>query len=252
MLAALPLSLSIGAVVIVTSIISGIFGMAGGLILMLILGLVLPVQAAMVLHGITQFFSNGWRAVLWRKWIDWRILGLYTLGAAPAIAVPLVFAYVPEKPVMLITLGLVPFIAAAVPTSLTLDASKTWHAIACGFFVAGLQLIAGVAGPLLDTFFVRSPLDRRAVVATKAVTQALSHTLKVGYYGVLVAQVPTLGFDVYAAAIVAAVIGTTLAGPVLEKMSNENFRRWTRLIVLVVGGISMLQGVWLLLQPSVS
>ena len=58
MLAAIPFSLAIGGVVIVTSIISGIFGMAGGLVLMLILGIVLPVQSAMVLHGITQFLPT--------------------------------------------------------------------------------------------------------------------------------------------------------------------------------------------------
>jgi uncharacterized protein len=249
MLAAIPFSLSIGAAVIVTSIISGIFGMAGGLVLMLILGLVLPVQAAMVLHGVTQFFSNGWRAVLWRKWIDWPVIGLYSVGALPAIALPIFLAYVPDKPVMLITLGLVPYLAAALPTRWALDATKPWHAVACGFSVAGLQLIAGVAGPLLDTFFVRSKLDRRAVVATKATTQAISHTLKVGYYGVLISQTPTIGLDVYGAAIVAALIGTTLAGPVLEKLTNENFRRWTKTIVLIVGGISMAQGVWLLLAP---
>lgn len=245
MLAAIPFSLTIGAAVIVTSIISGIFGMAGGLILMLILGLALPVQSAMILHGVTQFFSNGWRAVLWRQWIDWRIVGLYTLGAAPAILLPLALAYVPDKPIMLITLGLVPYAALLVPTRLALDASKTWHAVACGFFVAGLQLISGVAGPLLDTFFVRSKIDRRAVVATKATTQALSHTLKVGYYGSLINNAPTLGLDVYGAAILAAIVGTTLAGPVLEKMSNENFRKWTKTIVLIVGGISILQGLWL-------
>lgn len=246
MLAAIPLSLSIGAIVIVTSIISGIFGMAGGLILMLILGVMLPVQAAMVLHGITQFFSNGWRAVIWRQWIDWRIIGLYTLGAAPAILVPLLFAYIPDKATMLILLGLVPWAALAIPERWALDATKTSHAVACGFSVAGLQLIAGVAGPLLDTFFVRSKIDRRAVVATKATTQALSHTLKVGYYGILVSQIPALGLDVYSAAIAAAMVGTTLAGPVLEKMSNESFRRWTKTIVLAVGSISIAQGLWLL------
>jgi uncharacterized protein len=246
---ALPLSLIIGAVVIVTSMISGVFGMAGGLILMLILGQFLSVQAAMVLHGITQFFSNGWRAVIWRQWIDWRIIGLYTLGALPALLVPLALAYVPDKATMLILLGLTPYVAAAVPQQWALDATKSSHAVACGFIVAGLQLIAGVAGPLLDTFFVRSTLDRRAVVATKAATQALSHTMKVGYYGVLLAQVPTLGLDVYGAAIAAAVVGTTLAGPVLEKMSNENFRKWTKTIVLIVGAISIAQGVWLLLNP---
>jgi uncharacterized membrane protein YfcA len=244
--AVIPISLSIGAIVVVTSIISGIFGMAGGLILMLILGLMLPVQAAMVLHGITQFFSNGWRAVIWRRWIDWRIIGLYALGAAPAIIIPLIFVYVPDKGVMLLLLGLVPWAALAIPKRWALDATKASHAIACGFAVAGLQLIAGVAGPLLDTFFVRSKIDRRAVVATKATTQALSHTLKVGYYGVLVSQMPALGLDVYGAAIIAAVVGTTLAGPVLEKMSNENFRRWTKTIVLAIGSISVVQGLWLL------
>ena len=247
MLTALPLSLIVGVSVIATSIVSGIFGMAGGLILMLILGLALPVQAAMVLHGTTQFFSNGWRAVIWRQWVDWKIVRLYTLGAMPAIIIPFAIAYVPDKPIMLILLGAVPYAALALPQILALDASKPKHAFACGFFVAGLQLIAGVAGPLLDTFFVRSKLDRRAIVATKAATQAFSHTLKVGYYGALITQVPSLGTDVYAAAIIAAIIGTTVASTVLEKMSNENFRRWTKLIVLVVGAFSVSQGALMLI-----
>ena len=245
MLVSIPFSLTIGAAVIITSVISGIFGMAGGLILMLILGLALPVQTAMVLHGITQFFSNGWRAILWRNWIDWKIVGLYMVGALPAIALPLAVAYVPEKGVMLITLGLVPFAAQALPERLALDASKPFHAIVCGFAVAGLQLIAGVAGPLLDVFFVRSKIDRRRVVATKAVTQAFSHTLKVGYYATLLAQVPSLGTDVYAASIFAALIGTTLSSSVLEKMSNDSFRRWTKTIVLAVGAVSLVQGLWI-------
>lgn len=250
MLAVLPLSLTIAASVIITSIISGIFGMAGGLILMLILGIMLPVQSAMVLHGATQFFSNGWRALIWRQWINWEIVGYYTLGALPAIIIPFAIAYVPDKATMLILLGAVPYVALALPQSLVLDASNPRHAIACGFLVAGLQLIAGVAGPLLDTFFVRSKIDRRSIVATKAVTQAFSHTLKVGYYGALISQMPALGTDVYTAAIVAAVIGTTLASTVLEKMSNENFRRWTRIIVLVVGAVSVAQGVWMLMTGS--
>jgi uncharacterized protein len=246
-LAALPLSLILFGVVILTSIVSGIFGMAGGLILMLILANVLPVASAMVLHGITQFFSNGWRAVLWRGYIDWRIVGLYAVGAAPAIALPLIVAYVPEKATMLILLGAVPYAALALPDAARLDASKTSHAIACGFLVAGTQLIAGVAGPLLDTFFVRSAsMDRRAIVATKATTQALSHTLKIGYYGAVLSGDPPLGLSVYGAAILAAIIGTTIAGPILQRMSNAQFLKWTRSIVLIVGAISMAQGLSLL------
>ena len=45
-----------------TSFLSGIFGMIGGLVLMGVLLLFLPVPAAMTLHAITQMTANGWRA----------------------------------------------------------------------------------------------------------------------------------------------------------------------------------------------
>ncbi len=247
MLASLPLSLLLFGAVIVTSAISGVFGMAGGLTLMLILAQLFAVPAAMVLHGVTQFVSNGGRAFLWRRWIDWRIVGLYALGAAPATIAPLLIAYIPDKAVMLILLGLVPYAALALPEAVKLDVTRPLHAVLCGFLVAGTQLFAGVAGPLLDVFFVRSTtMDRRAVVATKAMTQTISHTLKVGYYLSLAAAGTALGWDIYVAAIAAAIIGTTLAGPLLEKLSNEAFRKWTRIIVLVVGGVSIAQGLALL------
>ena len=147
MLAILPLWVWIFGAVIVTSAISGVFGMAGGLILMLILAQFVAVAPAMVLHGVTQFVSNGWRAVLWRRWIVWRIVGLYALGAAPAILLPVLVAYVPDKATMLILLGTVPYAALALPEAAKLDAARPAHAVACGFFVAGTQLLAGVAGP---------------------------------------------------------------------------------------------------------
>ena len=55
------------AMALVTSLVSGVFGMAGGLMLMGALTLAMPVSAAMVSHGAVQFVSNGWRAILHRK-----------------------------------------------------------------------------------------------------------------------------------------------------------------------------------------
>ena len=51
---------------LVTSFISGILGMAGGMILMGILLAMMPLPQAMMLHGLTQLSANGWRAWLWR------------------------------------------------------------------------------------------------------------------------------------------------------------------------------------------
>src|SRR5260221_8490052 len=68
---------------LVTSFISGILGMAGGMILMGILLAVLPLPAAMMLHGITQLASNAWRAFLWRTQVDWRGFPRHPLGGPP-------------------------------------------------------------------------------------------------------------------------------------------------------------------------
>ena len=64
----------IGAALI-TAAISGVFGMAGGLLLKGALALVLPVSATFVCHGILQLVANGWRAILHRQHIAWRIIG---------------------------------------------------------------------------------------------------------------------------------------------------------------------------------
>ena len=59
----LLLAASIALVAFITSAISGIFGMSGGMILMGYLAFVLPVSAAMMMHGATQAVANGYRAI---------------------------------------------------------------------------------------------------------------------------------------------------------------------------------------------
>ena len=66
--------LGLSAAVVATSFISGILSMAGGMILMGILLATMSVGSAMIVHGVTQLASNGWRAILWRQFIDRRIV----------------------------------------------------------------------------------------------------------------------------------------------------------------------------------
>ena len=55
------LAAGLGAVMVATAFLSGLFGMAGGLILAGVLLAVLPLPAAMALHAVTQIASNLWR-----------------------------------------------------------------------------------------------------------------------------------------------------------------------------------------------
>ena len=66
----LPILAALAFMAVVTSFISGIFGMAGGMLLIGFLLVVLPVPIAMVFHGVIQIAANGWRSWLWRHHIS--------------------------------------------------------------------------------------------------------------------------------------------------------------------------------------
>ena len=73
---AISMALGLGVLMVFTAFLSGIFGMAGGMVLIGVLLVVLPLPMAMVLHAVTQMASNGWRAFLWWRHIQWRITAL--------------------------------------------------------------------------------------------------------------------------------------------------------------------------------
>src|SRR5688572_16971463 len=172
---------------VVTSFISGILGMAGGMILMGVLLALMPVPAAMMLHGITQLASNAWRAIMWRKHVEWRVFRGYAYGAALCVAAFAIVQFVVSKPIALVVMGLTPFLTLVLPEKLHLNVERRGHSFVCGLVCSVLSLTAGVSGPILDVFFVRSSMGRQAVVATKAMTQSFTHTLKIAYFGGVVA-----------------------------------------------------------------
>jgi uncharacterized membrane protein YfcA len=235
--------------VFATSFLSGIFGLAGGLVLMGALLLFLPVTTAMVLHAITQMASNGSRAFLWRAHTDRKIFARYMLGAAIAFALFAAVRFVPDRALVLVVLGLMPFVGLALPESLAPRADRPFGAEVSGFISTALQLISGVSGPALDIFLVRSsPLGRKAVVATKALCQVATHTLKLVYFGGLIgAGLGDIHPVVIAAAVVLAILGTNLAKTILERLSDVQFRRWMKILMVAIGSFYLAQGVYLYL-----
>lgn len=236
------------AVVLVTATVSGVFGMAGGLMLMGALTLAMPVAAAMVTHGAVQFVSNGWRALLHRRHIAWRIVVLYGAGSAAAAGALALVAYAPSKAWVYLLLGLVPALAWLPKQRFNLDAAKPLHAGLCGLTVTGLNVLAGVSGPLLDVFFVRTALTRHQIVATKAATQAFSHTVKTMFYGAPLLGAVATGMPpwwFFALAAPLAMLGAWLGGFALDRISDLDFLEWTRWIVTALGIIYLIQAAFL-------
>lgn len=232
-----------------TAFLSSIFGMLGGLILMGVLASLLPVSAAMVLHGLIQLTSNGYRAWLNRRDIVWPIVTTLFIGNVAAMAVLVFVAFSPDRITVLLALGLLPYIAWALPERAALDVSKKPVGLFAGAVVVTTNLLAGVGGPILDVFFQRVQLTRHQVVATKAVAQALGHISKIVFYGGLVATASAADWPapyLLLAAIIASVTGTSLGKRVLDNMQDATFFAWTQRILLSVGAVLIARAVYLM------
>lgn len=218
--------------------------MAGGLVLMGALALLLPVSAAFVTHGILQLVANGWRAALHHRHVEWPIIGMFAPASALAALMVVAIGFVPSRPLLFLLLGLVPLLVWLPRGWIRLDASRPPQALLAGLLVTGLNLSAGVAGPLLDIFFVRTALTRHQIVATKAATQVFSHLAKITVYGIPLLASDEAGLPpgwVFAAAIPLSMLGTTAGGWVPNRISDRSFKRWTAWIVTVMGALYLVK-----------
>ena len=219
-----------------TAFLSGIFGMAGGMILVGILLAMLPVPDAMMLHGVTQFASNGWRALLWWRHIRWSPVAAYMLGAGAALLAWSLWRYVPGKALALLLLGLTPFLVRLAPASFRPNPESLRQGALYGVICMTLILLTGVSGPLIDTFFLGGRLDRREIVASKAICQVFGHAAKLAYFGVVIDQAASLDPVVAILAILSSMVGTTLAAKVLLAMSDTQYRAWANRIITAIAG----------------
>ena len=245
----MPIAIAAALLVAVffTSMLSGVFGMAGGLVLLAILLTILPVSTAIAVQGAIQIIANGWRAFLSRAFIDWTILGFICLGLLAAGVVLYLVRYTPDLATVCIAIGLMPILVWIPKDWLALDASKPHHAVICGMLGGGLNLAVGVSGPTVDIFFIRTMMDRRQVIATKAATQVISHASKVVFYWNAAAVLTPFEWGAIAMAAPFAMAGTSAGHWILQRLTDANFRAWTRWIVTAIGIFYLLRGISLLI-----
>jgi uncharacterized membrane protein YfcA len=240
---------SLSVLMIGTAFLSGIFGMAGGMILIGVLLVVLPLPMAMVLHAVTQMASNAWRAILWWRYIQWRSTLFYVLGCALAVGLWSLTLYVPDKAVALLLLGVSPFLLRAIPEKLLPATLGPGQVMAGGVACMMLMLLTGVTGPLIDTLFLRSTMQRKQIVATKASCQVFGHGFKLIYFGALIEQAGSVEPWILGLAVASSMIGTSLGKKILEKLSDQQFRTWANRLITVLGtwyvgyGLVLLAGI---------
>jgi uncharacterized protein len=239
----------IGSTIVLTSFISGVFGMAGGMVLLGVLLVYLDVATAMVLFSIIQIAANGWRALHWRAFVLWPIFWWYVAGAVLAFAAMRAIAYVPDKALVYLLLGAMPFAVEVLPD--TMRPNIEWRGVpfVTGILTTIVQFMSGVGGMFLDIFFNKSSLDRKTTIATKAITQTFSHVVRGAYFGSL-ASIGDLRFIEWGPGVALAIVGAVAAPYVLERMTDHGFRRWARALILTIAAVYLVRGGMLLWRAA--
>lgn len=209
------------------AVLSGIVGMAGGMVLLAVMLVFLPPLSAIPLHGAIQFVANGTRGLLQRRHVSWPIIRWYAVLLLPGVLLGAGLTQTLPEGVGRAAIGVFVLLATWAPGALLLGAHPERVQQRRRFLLLGgvaglLSAALGAIGPLLAPFFLGLGLPRRAVVGTKAWAQLLGHLAKIVVFG-------ALGFAFHehllllAGCVVAVVAGTWLGSRVLEGVSERNF-----------------------------
>ena len=225
---------ALAAASLLTSALSAVVGMGGGIALLAVMASLLPAPIVVPLHGVVQLFSNGTRALVMFRHVNRRVFALYMI---PSIAGVLIGArlYVGSelpwfRPAVgvfilgyLVTLRFQPHVGRF---------PVQWYA-PLGFVVGAFAALIGATGPLIAPFFLRDDLGPHEIVATKAAIQITTHAAKIPAFLFAGFAYREHG-GVLAPMVVTAVAGTLVGGKVLERLSPVVFRRLFATVLIAV------------------
>ena len=223
---------------LLTSILSAVVGMAGGIVLLAVMLLFLPPLVVIPLHGAVQLVSNSSRTFIQRKHLRWDIIWRYAILLLPMGFVGLQIAQRLSADAATAMIGVFVLVATWAPGALMLGAHPEETNPHRRFFVLGgvagiLNVTLGAVGPLIAPFYLNLGLTRFQLIGTKAASQMLGHVAKLIVYGVAgFAYAEWLG--VLAILATCVVGGTWLGSQLLERVNEQWFVRIYKTVLTLI------------------
>ncbi len=241
----LPEGIGAGAAVLLiivsffTSAVTASFGIGGGVMMLALMGLFIPVAALIPVQGLVQFGSNAGRTFVQRAHVNRSFLKPFLAGSVVGAAIGAVTVVQLPDALMKIVLGaFILFITwGKVPGVKTPTGKGLGIASA---IIAFLSMFLGATGPLLASVVAAMiPGNRKAVVATSAAGLIVQHGLKVIAFG-LAGFAFGQWLQLIAAMICTGYLGTVTGSKLLNRIPEERFRLVFKLILTVLA-IDMLR-----------
>lgn len=216
-----------------TSALTASFGLGGGVAMLALLGLFVPVAALIPIHGAVQLGSNTGRAWYQRANIRPTVALPFIAGSVVgAIAGAFLVVQLPDA-ILKTVLGVFIIVITWAKFPWIARLSKAGLSIASAV-LAIVTMFVGATGPLVSPVLARFlENDRKGLVATHAAVMVIQHGLKIVVFGIA-------GFafgkwlPLIAAMIATGYLGTLSGTSLLNRMPEETFQRWFRVLLTLL------------------
>lgn len=167
-----------------TSLLTALVGLGGGVVLMGLMPGLLPLAAIIPVHALVQFVSNSAR------------VGFALSEVSPAIIAPIAAgsvlgALIGSQFVGLISLEWLPAVAGLLILAMTwlpfgrLIPQGRWSMFLLGLYQTGIGMLAGATGPLGAAVMVRINQQREWLVVNTGVYMTLNHGIRAAAFGLM-------------------------------------------------------------------
>jgi len=224
----------VGIAALLTSILSAVAGLGGGMILLLIIAQFVAPTVAIPIQGSIQVVSNGSRALLLRNKVSWATVGWASILLLPASLLGVKVATALPEDTIRICLAVFVLILAWRPQWLKFGGARSSTPaesrgllVGVGAMSGFLNSTVGASGPMTSPFYKAVTASHVAFVATAATTQVLAHVSKLiaftaegwsigDHQGMIAAGI--------AGVVAGSFIGTRLLGRIPELALDQLFK----------------------------
>lgn len=229
----------------ITSSISAVLGMGGGIILLGIMAIVIPEGYKVIaLHGMVQLFSNTTRTFIFRKHLNSKLIYQFLNGAfigvlLSALIIILLISYFNVQSANQIKVEVLkPFIGLFIVWYLFFKSPKKEKNISTFLpvgIIAGISSIfVGAVGPLIAPFFLRKDFTKENIIANKAASQMITHLSKIPLFIYFFNMNYSAELKTLVPLIISVYIGTNFGKRILNFIPENLFKKIFKITLLII------------------
>lgn len=236
----LPEGLSLWSIValmfscLIGSAITTGVGMGGGILVIGMMSLFLPITALLPVHALTQASAGLIRAFMFRKSVLVRFFIFFILGSFVGYAIATQFLILLPQSTLKLFLGLGIIIMVFLPT-FEIESISDKTVLLLGIVTGFLTMFVGVMGPIVGAFLSAFVKERHMIVGTIAWCLSFQNMGKALIFG-------QLGFDfapwflLIVLLVFVSYMGVLVGKKVLDKSNNALFKKVLKVVCVLLGG----------------